>query len=273
MKFKSFPPSPSLSHVIAYFWTAESSSELEKGCLYRLIPDGYVDWIFHLKTPWAIRLAASNSAYQQSQAHLFNQLKQYVEVRLPQDDMLLLGVKFHPWSAQQIWNLNMTDLRDTIIGLENIQDPFFSILKDKIENEPVLHKKISLIEAAVTTKLSNYQSNALESVIAHLIDHPAQAKLPSFANSQRRLEQRFKEEIGLSPKLFHRIIRVNKTIKRMMQSTKPHLTSISYEMGYFDQSHFIYDFKKFTGLTPSVFLKQSNRDGDLFNLEVEKSIS
>lgn len=269
MKFQSYLPSAHLRDVIAYFWTVESEPEHEGGCLFRLIPDGYVDWIFHLKSPWEIRMATPTAVFHKSQAHLFNQLKQYVEVRLPEDDMLFLGVKFHPWSAQQIWNLNMSEVRDTMIGLESLNDPFFINLKDKLYGEPDIQKKINLIESTVSEKLKNYQSNDLGSILSHIIDNTEQAKLPSFTNSRRRLEQRFKEEIGISPKLFHRIIRVNKTIHKMIQSTKPHLTSICYQMGYFDQSHFIYDFKKFTGLTPSKFLQLTNPDGDLFNLKME----
>lgn len=80
--------------------------------------------------------------------------------------------------------------------------------------------------------------------------------------SQRQLEKRFINAAGASPKHFTRITRflnVCKQIRmRMKQGVNIHLTHITQEFGYFDQSHFIREFKVFSGVTPKEFL--SNTD-------------
>ena len=85
----------------------------------------------------------------------------------------------------------------------------------------------------------------------------------------RRLEQRFKKEIGISPKLFSRTIRVNNAIEQMKVKTGKSLTQLALENNYFDQSHFINDFKQFTGYSPSKFLKSITPNGDILNLRID----
>lgn len=53
MKFQRYTPSLHLQPTIAYYWTLESEDKDDPDCTCRMVPDGYVDWIFHLKAPWS----------------------------------------------------------------------------------------------------------------------------------------------------------------------------------------------------------------------------
>lgn len=79
------------------------------------------------------------------------------------------------------------------------------------------------------------------------IDHLAKE---SFL-SARQFERRCKERIGLSPKLFARIVRFSKAYR--LRELRPDLTwtGIAHSAGYYDQMHFIRDFKAFTGALPT----------------------
>lgn len=74
--------------------------------------------------------------------------------------------------------------------------------------------------------------------------------------SMRQFERKCKERMGLSPKLLSRIIRFSKAYR--MREVDPSLswTSIAHASGYFDQMHFIRDFKIFAGVTPSAVDKE-----------------
>jgi len=69
------------------------------------------------------------------------------------------------------------------------------------------------------------------------------------------LEKNFKHVTGYTPKEYSRIIRFNFLLNRIFFSNL-NLTETSYEMGYFDQSHMIRDFKKITGINPSDFVEK-----------------
>jgi AraC-like DNA-binding protein len=75
--------------------------------------------------------------------------------------------------------------------------------------------------------------------------------------SQSPLEKRFRQAVGTSPKKFASIVRLKHAIQQ--RSSKNSLTELSYELGFYDQAHFIKEFKTFTGETPeNYFSSDSN---------------
>ena len=82
--------------------------------------------------------------------------------------------------------------------------------------------------------------------------------------SIKTFERKFIEQVGASPKIFSRIVRFNKAITLKMKEYKKSWTSIALDCGYFDQMHFIKDFKLFTGDTPAAFFKNTPPPAEQF---------
>jgi methylphosphotriester-DNA--protein-cysteine methyltransferase len=74
--------------------------------------------------------------------------------------------------------------------------------------------------------------------------------------SQRRFIQVFKNEVGITPKLFSRIQRFQRTRVFVQDSPSPNWADLAVGLGYFDQSHLIHDFQTFSGLSPAVFYRR-----------------
>jgi len=72
--------------------------------------------------------------------------------------------------------------------------------------------------------------------------------------SQRRFIQIFRDEVGLTPKLFCRVQRFQEVIKRIGTRDTVDWLDVALSRGYFDQSHFIHDFREFSGLSPGEYL-------------------
>jgi len=87
--------------------------------------------------------------------------------------------------------------------------------------------------------------------------------------TERSLERRFKQAIGISPKLFGRICRFQVSLNQLRKDNYDKLSDIAYENGYADQSHFIRSFREFAGVSPFDFKKQSNELVRNFPLRVE----
>jgi len=68
--------------------------------------------------------------------------------------------------------------------------------------------------------------------------------------SQRHLITRFRSDIGLSPKTMARVMRFARAARQLRGATRPELSTIALECGYYDQSHFTRDFRAFAGVTP-----------------------
>ncbi|MEO1253829.1 MAG: helix-turn-helix domain-containing protein, partial [Bacteroidota bacterium] len=71
--------------------------------------------------------------------------------------------------------------------------------------------------------------------------------------SKSKLEQHFNREVGLTPKEFCKIEKLNCFINSYKEDTSQSLTELTYQCGYYDQSHLIKDFKYFLDTSPKKF--------------------
>jgi AraC-like DNA-binding protein len=81
--------------------------------------------------------------------------------------------------------------------------------------------------------------------------------------SGKTLERKFACLVGKTPKQYARIVRFTEVIKGFSSMNDPLLTTHAYENGYFDQAHFVKDFKALSGYTPKEFLSRYPCHSDL----------
>jgi len=129
-------------------------------------------------------------------------------------------------------------------------------LADATDNET----RIRTIEAFLTQQLRDNKPDPLVGETVRLIkDSKGLIKIKDLAGtlhiSQDPLEKRFRTQVGTTPKQYASIIRLRNIIDTW--SSYPSLTNASYEAGYFDQSHFIKDFRAFTGESPKDFFRSA----------------
>ena len=72
--------------------------------------------------------------------------------------------------------------------------------------------------------------------------------------NRRQLERKFAKKVGISPKQLGKVIRLQTALDLLMAPERESLTQVAYKADYFDQAHFIKDFKEFTGTNPKNFL-------------------
>ncbi|PJJ59955.1 AraC family transcriptional regulator [Hymenobacter chitinivorans] len=101
---------------------------------------------------------------------------------------------------------------------------------------------------------------AMAPVAATIRNQHGQVALEDLARaaqlSRRQLERRFVAEVGITPKLYARIARFNHVFQLLEQEPLLPWPDISYQCGYFDQAHFIREFRSFTGEAPGHYLQQ-----------------
>ncbi|HMB40124.1 MAG TPA: helix-turn-helix domain-containing protein [Wenzhouxiangellaceae bacterium] len=71
----------------------------------------------------------------------------------------------------------------------------------------------------------------------------------------RQMRRYFEQVVGISPKHFAKICQVNVVIKAMMQNDSERLRSLALDHGFYDQAHFIHDFRRFVAMDPGEFLR------------------
>lgn len=75
--------------------------------------------------------------------------------------------------------------------------------------------------------------------------------------SQRRFIQLFQEQIGLPPKAFSRVQRFQRILEMVHGSREVEWVQVALDCGYYDQAHFIHDFREFSGLTPTQYVTRA----------------
>lgn len=175
-----------------------------------------------------------------------------------------LGVWFLPHAFSIFCNLPLHDLNDRTVSLENVFSQWFI----QFVGDNLAEGKTEILIAGVNTylikKLSQHYFSHKEKIIAYAVERilKRDANLDNIVNvcniSRRHLEKIFLEKVGVSPKFLMRIVRFQQVVHELSDPTYNSLTCLGYEAGYYDQAHFIRDFRKLTGMLPSRFKPASH---------------
>jgi len=143
------------------------------------------------------------------------------------------------------------------LSLEDIFDKnSVNEIEDKLAFANTDKQRIKIVEQFLLSQLKNIQTDKLITEAVKLIYQSNGTIRIKELNeklfiSQSPFEKRFRKIVGTTPKKFASIIRFNKVLETLDKSKS--LTEICFENNFFDQAHFIKDFKHFTGDTPENF--------------------
>ena len=180
----------------------------------------------------------------------------------------MLGIRFFPHTAAVFFDEQVEEFNDRVIDLTDIGGRETAILHSKLREARSLDQRIELLEAFLLKRLSLYRDKfsrlrLVNSIMQDLRNDDFFENINTVASrygiSSRYLQKIFLTYCGLTPNLFNKIARFQKSL-HLVAGDDLSLTTIAYTCGYFDQSHFIKDFKFFTGSAPSRFSPESSTD-------------
>ncbi len=133
-------------------------------------------------------------------------------------------------------------------------------IEQKITKATDTQQRIEIIETFLLNKL--YEASTIDHIVKSTIEtllatsgnSSIRAILNENLSKRRQLERNFLNQIGISPKQLGKVIRLQTALKLLLNRKTENLTEIAYKSEYYDQNHFIKDFKEFTGITPKEFL-------------------
>lgn len=252
MKIGRFTPSPALQPFIKEFIIIESSSEVYS----KTLPDTslimalrYAGSIMKVGAQQEEALPTSVISGLRRNARSFH----YVE------NTANFLVVFKEGGISSFLKVPAHELFDMSISADNLFST--GILNEILERLSAARhhrERVSIVELYLTKILLHHKPDLLiRHAVALIHQHNGIIRIKELANtlyiSVDAFEKRFRAQIGSSPKQYASIVRLRKLIEQFPSYTT--LTAASYEAGYFDQAHFIRDFKLFTGQTPKDFFK------------------
>ncbi|OSZ77537.1 hypothetical protein CAP36_14250 [Chitinophagaceae bacterium IBVUCB2] len=182
-------------------------------------------------------------------------------------------VGFHPGGLHRLLGLSLSTMVDISFDAEDVFGKEMKQLNIQLQEAIGFDDIHLLVENFLLQKLKSLKpALAIDIAMLELVKLNGNVSIEKIASlsylSLRQFERKCKERIGLSPKLFARLVRFSKAYR--LRENFPHIswTSIAHECGYFDQTHFILDFKEFAGVAPGIL----ERELDLAPLKMQASL-
>jgi len=249
MNYYTIAPPPALSPYVRFFWVLESD---EPYC-HRSMADGCAEMIFHYKGVFD-EITTDGQATQSFLSGLHGPSKNYRRF-ITDRSFGIFGVYLYPFTIPYLFSLPASELSDQSPDLQSLFGRDGRDLEEKIMLAVHNRQRVAVMSSFLEKKLLNICSGqpACVAIINTLIHTGGSTSVNELAKrsflSTRQFERNFKTFSGFSPKLYSRIIRFQLATQQYGPGNKS-LTDIAYDCGYYDQSHFIHDFKQFSGYHP-----------------------
>ncbi|MFJ9105781.1 helix-turn-helix domain-containing protein [Streptomyces sp. NPDC102405] len=187
-----------------------------------------------------------------------------------------IEVVMAPWTAFTLFRTPMAELADSMVDLADLLGrPAYDHLAGALAETPGWAARFTLLDTFLTSRartgppVSHRLVWAWRQLVSGRATGSTVAKLAGTVGwSERHLERRFREQIGLSPKATARVLRFRHAL-RLLDAHLP-LSQIAAACGYYDQAHLNRDFKAMTGRSPSRFITERTHGAGFAQLDREE---
>lgn len=268
MFYKTYNPnSELLGTFVKCYWSLEAKKEI-KSEKQRIVPDGCMEMIFHYGDLYKQYLQDGGFIIQ-PKCFVFGQITQPLDIE-PTGETGIFAIRFHPDGFTPFVDIPISNMENRAVPLQELFGNDAFQLENEVLNALTNEERIKIIESflmkiLITPKFIDTITKSSVDIILQLNGQLTVDELSNQLNINRRqLERKFSSVIGLSPKQLSKIIRLQATLKMLANNQFTSLTSVAYEGNYYDQAHFIKDFKEFTGMSPKNFFANNLKMSSLF---------
>ncbi len=268
MHYEEFRPAAPLAKYVKCVWILESEADESPG-KQRILPDGCTEIVFHLADPFN-QYNSDGAAERQPLAMLVGQMRRHLLIQ-PTGKVRVLGVRFWPGGAYPFLRVPQHEIADRVVALDAVWGGIARELHSRIADAATGVERARQVETILLARLNqcrNHDEAALKA-IALILRAGGCLSIDALARetgcNSRRLDRTFNTRVGLPPKTLCRIVRFQQVFKKIeRQVHSPDWVQIALDCGYYDQPHFIKEFKAFAGKDPTSYLAEQNAMSDHF---------
>lgn len=258
MNYREQKPTAKYSEYVESIWQLESHRQNE---VYHVIPELIFD-ILVVRTPLQIRFEAREQWTRLERGVYFMGLfDKLISLKFPQG-CNVFGIRIKPFALSHLKYMPLKYCQNRIYPISKI----FECSNTEIYNDLLqctnysesYNLAIESIETEIKTK--HTINDSIREMTNYIMTQKGLIKNPEiydkFGITKETLRNLFLAKMGIRPKSFIKIMRMNYALEQQHLFNNMNLTDLAYIAGYFDQSHFIKDFKSIFFCTPKLFLKE-----------------
>jgi AraC-like DNA-binding protein len=259
-------PHPLLAPYVEHFWLLAASAD--PGAPPEIVmPDGKTELIVHFGDAFEKR-DGSGAFHRQERVLFAGQLTTATALRAT-GAAGMVAARFRPAGATRFFEFPLQLMTDQVVDFEAIGGKELRELRDRILEAPTGSARIALLERYLIGRLDHRDDDRLlRAAVDRVVASDGAMTLAELSRviglSERQLERKFSQQIGIGPKALGRILRLQRFLRLASSGGPLLLTDAALACGYYDQSHFNRDFKAFAGQSPSAFLAGQRALTDLF---------
>jgi AraC-like DNA-binding protein len=252
MGYQVFAPPPALKNYVRYFWTLEDQSGDVTEKTFTVMCNGLPGLIFQ-QNP---EVFTGFEGERLPQLFVFGQARKFGQLHVG-GNFRNIGVCFQPTALKPVFKLNSNELTDQNICISSLTK---TSLTEQLLNSASVQQQVSCLSNFLQRRaLNNREPDKKMGYATAALQQGKRLSqvLHELNLSERSLERTFLSNIGITPILYARICRFQSSLALLQQDKCRSLTTIAHSLGYFDQSHFIRDFKLFSGVSPGIYLRKA----------------
>ena len=254
--FEIIEPTGILKKYIKNYYIVEINNSMNYMPCERVFPHGNVTLVFHYGSPSKFK-EKNSSEYIESNLVICGQQTSYYDLSLSGETGMIFIV-FKPHGVKPFFNFPITELLDKNLSMQDLIKNEAIELEDKLlysknNKQRIIHLENFLMERLVLHKDFNRVQHAIKIIENYRGQIKTQTLAQEVCLGIKQFERVFSNHIGLNPKKFISIVKFQNVIQMKKKYNNVSLYQLAFDNGYYDQSHFIHDFKNMTGLAPRDF--------------------
>ena len=260
MIFRQHVPAEPLASYVDRFWFYQDLFPTHRR--EHVLPDGTFELIIDLRdAPRHTFDRTSGSETLFRNAWISGAQSRYIIIdALPGSSMI--GVHFKPGGAAAVLGFPADEFRDSVVELEHIWGAAARDLREQLLAARGAGAKFAILERALAARLARQRIDAAQQRrVFWARDQFTRGSdslrigevVGQLGVSHKQFIEQFQRHVGLTPKLFCRIRRFQDVLAQIEERKTLAWADVACACGYYDQAHFVHDFRAFSGLTPTSY--------------------
>lgn len=259
MRYAEFLPSPRLAALVERFWLLQGAA---RGAADTILPDGRVELIFHY----------SGSFWRHGGAHPVRQPasllagQMIAPVRLaPSGVAGIAAIRLRPEASRSLLGFPVRDVLGRFEDLDLIF-PSAVRLREQLAAASSDAARVAALEDWLLRLGVRQPARELAGAVGIILHSRGRASIDALSSMTglgvRRMERRFHDDVGLTPKTFARIVRLQAALRRIRAGCA--LGDVAAACGYYDQPHMTRDFRQLAAMSPGAWAQHAGELAPLF---------